>query len=36
MFKKSFAALMALMLAIFVTGCGGGEEPKKPEVQKPA
>lgn len=36
MFKKSFAALMALVLAIFVTGCGGGEEPKKPEVQKPA
>ena len=35
MFKKSFAAIMALMLAIFVTGCGG-DEPKKAEVAKPA
>ena len=30
MFKKSFAALMALVLMVFVTGCGGGgNEPKK-------
>ena len=29
MFKKSFAALMALVLAIFVTGCGGGNDTKK-------
>jgi len=37
MFKKSFAALMALMLMVFVTGCGGGgNDQKKAEVEKPA
>ena len=34
MFKKSFAAIMALVMAIFVTGCGGGE-PKKADTEKP-
>ena len=31
MFKKSFAAIMALMLTIFVTGCGGGDTKKAAE-----
>ncbi len=35
MFKKSFAAIMALVMAIFVTGCGGGDEPKKADTEKP-
>ena len=34
MFKKSFAAIMAFVLAIFVTGCGG-DEPKKADTEKP-
>ena len=36
MFKKSFAAIMALMLTIFVTGCGGSDNGKKADVEKPA
>ena len=37
MFKKSFAAMMALVLVFFVAGCGGngGGEQKKAEVEKP-
>ncbi len=36
MFRKTFAAMMALVLVFFVTGCGGGgSEQKKAEVEKP-
>lgn len=36
MFRKTFAAMMALVLVFFVTGCGGGGgEQKKAEVEKP-
>ena len=37
MFRKSFTALMALVLMVLVAGCGnsGGGEQKKAEVEKP-